>query len=140
MAHDVVKAELHELAGLVGSVVRDAERLVGQHVNLLRSEFHQAAREAPATLVAIGAGTALVAAGGVLGSLMVVHGLHKSNAHPALGMLWSGRRNAGGRRGQSGHDRDTTRGDDIVRTPRDDGGSARTSNGSRTRSAPRPAR
>ena len=85
MAHDLVKSEVHDLAGLVGSVARDAERLVGQHVDLLRSELRQGVREAPAALATIGAGAGLVVAGGVLGTLMVVHGLHKSTRIPLWG-------------------------------------------------------
>ncbi len=85
MARDVAKTELHDMASLVGSIARDAERLVGQHVDLLRSELRQGVREAPAALAAIGAGAGLVVAGGVLGSMMVVHGLHKSTRIPLWG-------------------------------------------------------
>ncbi|MGP0069132.1 MAG: hypothetical protein ACLQGP_36715 [Isosphaeraceae bacterium] len=45
MARDLAKDELNDLAGIVGSLARDAERLVGQHVALLRSELGQGARE-----------------------------------------------------------------------------------------------
>jgi hypothetical protein len=85
MARDVVKSELHDLAGLVGLVARDAERLVGQHVDLLRSEIRQGVRGAPAALTAIGAGAGLVMAGGALGTLMLVHALHKSTRIPLWG-------------------------------------------------------
>ena len=85
MSHDVISAELHDLAGLVGSVVRDAERLVGQHLDLLRSELRHGVRETPAVLATIGAGAGLIAASGVLGSFMLVHGLHKSTRLPLWG-------------------------------------------------------
>ncbi len=85
MARDPAETELHDLADIVGSVARDAHRLVGQHVNLLRSEIRQGVREAPAALVMIGAGGGLVAAGGILGTLMVVHGFHKATRIPLWG-------------------------------------------------------
>jgi hypothetical protein len=85
MARDVVQAEWHDLASLVGAIARDTERLVGQHVDLLRSEFREGLHGAPAALAAIGAGAGLVAAGGLLGSLMLVHGLHKSTRIPLWG-------------------------------------------------------
>jgi len=85
MARDVVEAELHDLASLVGAIARDADRLVGQHVDLLRSELRQGLDGAPAAVASIGAGAGLVAAGGVLGTFMLVHGLHKSTRIPLWG-------------------------------------------------------
>ena len=85
MARDPVKAELHDLASLVGAIAQDTERLVGQHAALLRSELREGLRGAPAAMAAIGAGAGLVAAGGILGSLMLVHGLHKSTRIPLWG-------------------------------------------------------
>lgn len=85
MARDPIQAEWHELADLVGAVARDAERLLGQHVDLLRSELRAGLRQAPAALVSIGAGAGLVAAGGILGSLMIVHALHQSTRIPLWG-------------------------------------------------------
>src|SRR5262249_61034320 len=85
MARDVVKAEVHDMASLVGAIARDTERLLGQHADLLRSELREGLRGAPAAMAAIGAGAGLLAAGGLLGSLMLVHGLHKSTRIP----LWA---------------------------------------------------
>jgi hypothetical protein len=85
MAGDLMRTELHDLAGLVGSVARDTRRLVRQHVDLLRSEIRQGTREAPTALAMIGAGGGLVAVGGVMGTMMVVHGLHKSTRIPLWG-------------------------------------------------------
>jgi hypothetical protein len=85
MAREVVKAELYDLANLVGSIARDTERLLGQHVDLLRSEFREGLHGAPAALASIGAGGGLLVAGGALGTLMLVHGLHKSTRIPLWG-------------------------------------------------------
>jgi hypothetical protein len=85
MAREPVQAELHDLASLVGAIARDTERLVGQHADLLRSELRAGLRGAPVALAAIGAGAGLIAAGGLLGSLMLVHGLHKSTRIPLWG-------------------------------------------------------
>jgi hypothetical protein len=85
VAGDPIKAELHDLASLVGAIARDTERLLGQHADLFRSELREGLREAPAALAAIGAGAGLLAAGGLLGSLMLVHGLHKATRIP----LWA---------------------------------------------------
>ena len=89
MARDLVKSDLHELAGLVGSVARDAQRLVGQHVELLRSEVRQGVREAPTAMVDRGGGRA----GGDGRDAGHVDGRAwppQIDAHPALGMLWFG--------------------------------------------------
>ena len=85
MVGDPVRAELHDLASLVGAIARDTERLLGQHADLLRSELREGLRGAPAAMAAMGAGAGLLAAGGLLGSLMLVHGLHKSTRIP----LWA---------------------------------------------------
>jgi hypothetical protein len=50
VAGDPVKAELHDLASLVGAIARDTERLLGQHADLLRSELREGLREAPGAL------------------------------------------------------------------------------------------
>ena len=73
------------MAGLVHAIAGDAERLVGQHAALVREEIRDGLGPAPAALAAIGAGAGLVAAGGVLGTLMVVHGLHRSTRIPLWG-------------------------------------------------------
>ena len=52
MARDLVKAEWHDLADLVGSIARDTERLLGQHVDLLRSDVQHVA--APLRLEEVG--------------------------------------------------------------------------------------
>jgi hypothetical protein len=70
---------------LVGLIARDAERLIGQHFDLLRSELRQDVREVRSAVASMGAGAGLVATGGVLGSLMLVHGLHRSTRLPLWG-------------------------------------------------------
>jgi len=85
MARDVGRTEVGELAHLAGLIVHDTERLLRQHVDLLRSEVRQGLNEIPPAIVSIGAGAGLVAAGGVLGSLMLVHGLHRFSRIPLWG-------------------------------------------------------
>ena len=85
MARDPATVELREMSALVRAIAGDAERLVGQHAALVREEIREGLAPAPAALAAIGAGAGMVAAGGVLGTLMVVHGLHKSTHIPLWG-------------------------------------------------------
>jgi hypothetical protein len=85
MARDAASGELHDLAGLVRAIAGDAERLLGQHAALARAELRDGLGRVPGAITAIGAGAGLVAAGGILGSLMMVHGLHKSTRIPLWG-------------------------------------------------------
>ena len=100
----------HETSGLVDQVqpiVRDAERLATLHTDLLRSELRQTAAAVSPALSSIGAGIGLASAGGLLASLALVHGLHRSSRLPlwgsygvvgavlgtvGLGLMGSGRR------------------------------------------------
>ena len=74
--------EIMELAGLV---VRDAERLLGQHARLIRSEVRQGLRACPPRSRRSGPVPGLAAAGAGFGLLMVVHGLHRSTRLPLWG-------------------------------------------------------
>jgi hypothetical protein len=85
MARDAASGELQELAGLVQAIAGDVERLVAQHAVLAREELRDGLGRAPAAVAALGAGAGLVAAGGVLGTLMLVHGLHRSTRIPLWG-------------------------------------------------------
>lgn len=85
MARDAASGELHEMVDLVRAVAGDAERLLGQHAALARAELRDGLGRLPGAMAAIGAGAGLVAAGGVLGTLMMVHGLHKSTRIPLWG-------------------------------------------------------
>jgi hypothetical protein len=85
MARDPAAGELRELAGLVQTIAGDVERLVGQHAALAHAELRDGLGPAPAAVAALGTGAGLVAAGGVLGTLMLVHGLHRSTRIPLWG-------------------------------------------------------
>lgn len=77
--------ELREMAGLVRVIAADVDRLVARHAELARREVVEGLAEAPAAAGALGAGAGLVAAGGMLGSLMLVHGLHRATRLPLWG-------------------------------------------------------
>jgi len=74
-----------EVTTLLKEIVHDTERLIGQHFELLRSELKQELRQAKDAAVSMGAGAGLVATGGILGTLMAVHGLHKATGLPLWG-------------------------------------------------------
>ena len=69
----------------VQPIVHDAERLASLHTELLRSELRQTASAVSPALSSIGAGAGLFAAGGLLTSLALVHGLHRSSRLPLWG-------------------------------------------------------
>lgn len=79
------EAERPDLATLVREIVEDSETLIGQQVSLLRSEVRRELQQAGGAASSLGAGVALVATGGVLTSLMVVHALHRSTRLPLWG-------------------------------------------------------
>ena len=85
MARQEKKAQDPDLTTLVKEIVSDSETLIGQQLQLLRSEVAQELDQAKEAALAIGAGAGLVATGGVLTALMVVHALHKASRLP----LWS---------------------------------------------------
>lgn len=66
-------------------IARDAERLAGLHADLLRSELRQSAAAATPALISLGAGAGLAVAGGLLGSLAIVHALHRASRLPLWG-------------------------------------------------------
>lgn len=66
-------------------IAHDAERLVGLHAELLRSELRQSAAQITPAMVSLGAGAGLAAAGGLLGSLAIVHALHRTTRLPLWG-------------------------------------------------------
>ncbi len=70
---------------LLGLIVHDTERLLDQHLDLVRSEVLRGLREVPTAAVAVAAGAGLVATGGIMGSVMLVHGLHRSTRVPLWG-------------------------------------------------------
>jgi hypothetical protein len=66
-------------------VAHDAERLLVLHAELLQSELRQSAAQASSALASLGAGAGLAVAGGLLGSLAVVHALHRATRLPLWG-------------------------------------------------------
>ncbi len=85
MARDPAGRELKEMSGLVHAIIGDAERLASQHAALVREDIREGLAPMPVALAAVGAGAGLVAAGGMLGALMIVHGLHKATRIPLWG-------------------------------------------------------
>ena len=74
-----------DLATVAQGIINDIQRLVGEHVDLLRAEVKQELREAAASVASAGTGAGLAALGGALGTLMVVHLLHDRTRLP----LWA---------------------------------------------------
>jgi hypothetical protein len=72
------KAKEPELTELLGAIAHDSGALIGQQLELLRAEVGQELRRVAGAATSVGAGAALVAVGGALGSLMLVHGLHRA--------------------------------------------------------------
>jgi hypothetical protein len=81
----MTKDETPTLVEQVQPIVHDAKRLATLHTELLRSELRQTAAEVSPALSSIGVGVGLVAAGGLLASLALVHGLHRSSRLPLWG-------------------------------------------------------
>jgi len=85
VSRDGDAAEGRDLPEIVGAIARDGERLLAQHVELLRNELREEVREAGLAAASAGAGAGLVAAGSVMGALMLVHGLHRHTRLPLWG-------------------------------------------------------
>ena len=81
----MAKREEPSLIQQLEPIVHDAEKLVGLHSELLRRELRQSVDQATPALVSVGAGAGLAAAAGLLGSLAVVHVLHRSTRLPLWG-------------------------------------------------------
>lgn len=73
-----------DLGEILAGIAGDAQKLLDQQLQLLRSEVRQEVREAKSAAASLGAGAGLVATGGVLSTLMLVHLLHRSTRAP----LW----------------------------------------------------
>jgi hypothetical protein len=74
-----------ELAELLGEIAHDAGALIGQQAELLRAELGREVRRAVGAAESLGAGAALVAAGGLMATFMTVHGLHRATRLPLWG-------------------------------------------------------
>ncbi len=73
------------LGDLAQGVVQDVERLLGQHLTLLRKEFAEKLDQVKPAVASLGGGTGAAALAGVLGSLAVVHLAHRVTGLP----LWA---------------------------------------------------
>ncbi len=81
----MVSKERQSLGEIVEPLASDVGKIASLHGELLRSEVKQSIDEALPALVSVGAGVGLAFAGGLLGSLALVHGLHRSSRLP----IWS---------------------------------------------------
>jgi Putative Actinobacterial Holin-X, holin superfamily III len=81
----LAKDDTLNLGERIELIAHDAERLVGLHAELLRSEIRQSAAQATPALTNIGVGAGLAIAGGLIGSLAVVHALHRFTRLPLWG-------------------------------------------------------
>jgi hypothetical protein len=77
--------EKHNLGEIVAPIAGDVGKITSLHGELLRSEVKQSFDEAIPALVGFAAGAGLALAGGLLGSLALVHGLHRSTRLPIWG-------------------------------------------------------
>jgi hypothetical protein len=75
----------NELMTLLCRLVQDSEGLIRQQLGLLRSEVGRELGKATEAAGCLGGGAGLVAAGGLLGTVMLVHLLHRSSRLP----LWA---------------------------------------------------
>jgi hypothetical protein len=102
-----------QLAAVAEGIINDIQKLVGEHIDLLREEVKGEVRQAATAAASLGTGAGLTALGGVLGTLMVVHLLHRTTRLPlwacyglvggtvgglGAGLLYSGGREAAGLR------------------------------------------
>jgi len=92
------RGESQDLTTLVGEVIRDAETLIGQQFDLLRSEIRQEVHQARDAAVSLGTGAALIATGGFLGALATVHAVSRATKLP----LWASYGLVGGLVGGAG--------------------------------------
>jgi hypothetical protein len=81
----MAKDETSALVDQVQPIVRDAGRLASLHTDLLRSELGQKAAAVSPALSSVVAGVGFASAGGLLASLALVHGLHRSSRLPLWG-------------------------------------------------------
>jgi len=70
---------------LVGDIAQDGEKLLGQQVELLRSEIGEELRLAGGAVAEIGAGAGLLSVAGLMSALMMAHGLHRASRLPLWG-------------------------------------------------------
>jgi hypothetical protein len=85
MARDTQPSAPSEISHLAEGALRDVERLLGQHLDLLKSELKEELTRARDAALGISAGAGAAAAGAALGTLMAVHLLHRVSRLP----LWA---------------------------------------------------
>ena len=73
-----------DVKDLIQDILHDAQQLMGQQLDLLRSEVREEVGHVRDAAVSGGSGAGLLALGGVLAAQMAVHGLHRSARLP----LW----------------------------------------------------
>ncbi len=85
MANQTRNAAENSTTALVKGVVDDVGKLLEQQFELLRSEFREEVDKAKGAVVSVGAGAGMVVLGGILGTQMTVHALHRATGLP----LWA---------------------------------------------------
>ena len=108
MAAGTQQSASSDLSQLAEGTIRDFEKLIGQHFDLLKSELKEEIVKARDAAVGVGAGAGAAALGGILGTLMLVHLLQRVTKLPlwacygavggSLGLLGAGLLTAGVRR------------------------------------------
>ncbi len=73
------------LADLMKGTLGDVEKLIGHHIDLLRTELKDEVCKAKSAALSLAGGAGIAAAGGLLGILALVHGLHEKSRLP----LWA---------------------------------------------------
>ena len=73
------------LAALLGGILNDAKDLLGQELTLAKLEGHDELRQIKAAALSLGIGVGVVAVGGMLLSVMLVHVLAAYTAVPLWG-------------------------------------------------------
>ncbi|HJZ59367.1 MAG TPA: phage holin family protein [Gemmataceae bacterium] len=87
-----------DLPSLLGTIARDAKRLVGQQLELFRAELGQELRQAGGAAASVAAGGGLAAAGGLFGGFMLAHLIRRLTGAP----LWACYGLVGGSLGTAG--------------------------------------
>jgi len=85
MATGTQQSASSDLSQLAEGTIRDVEKLIGQHFDLLKSELKEEIVKARDAAVGVGAGAGAAALGGILGTLMLVHLLQRVTRLP----LWA---------------------------------------------------
>lgn len=81
----MAKVGSQETMELVAGIAADVKGLVGDHLELLRSEVKEELNHAKSALVSFGVGSSMLALGGILSTQMAVHLVHRGTRLP----LWA---------------------------------------------------